>query len=192
MDGQETPGSLERALAPLKDHPHVYAIYGNHDLEGAAHPATIQGLRAVGARLLVDEGVTVETRAGPVHVVGTDFRWRDRQGHLTQLFSTIRRPEGALRVVLTHDPGSFKHIPDGEGDLVLCGHTHGGQVGLVSLGLDWTVVSGWFRYPDHGLWSHGKNRMYVHRGTGHYGFPLRLGVPAEESVLTLSRVGVAS
>jgi predicted MPP superfamily phosphohydrolase len=39
--------------------------------------------------------------------------------------------------------------------------------------------------PDHGLWALGTNRLYVHRGTGHYGFPLRLGVPAEESVLRL-------
>ena len=31
--------------------------------------------------------------------------------------------------------------------------------------------------PDHGLWARGSDRLYVHRGTGHYGFPLRLGVP---------------
>jgi predicted MPP superfamily phosphohydrolase len=37
--------------------------------------------------------------------------------------------------------------------------------------------------PDHGFWAHAENRLYVHRGTGHYGFPLRLGVPAEESLL---------
>ena len=39
------------------------------------------------------------------------------------------------------------------------------------------------RSPDHGLWARGPDRLYVHRGTGHYGFPLRLGVPAEESLL---------
>jgi len=37
--------------------------------------------------------------------------------------------------------------------------------------------------PDHGLWARGVDRLYVHRGTGHYGFPLRLGVPSEESLL---------
>jgi len=37
--------------------------------------------------------------------------------------------------------------------------------------------------PDHGLWARGTDRLYVHRGTGHYGFPLRLGVPAEQSLL---------
>ncbi len=87
--------------------------------------------------------------------------------------------------MLLHDPGAFKHLPEGEGDIVFSGHTHGGQVGLLSLGLPWTFVSGVTSMPDHGLWSRGRDRLYVHRGTGHYGFPLRLGVPAEESLIRL-------
>ena len=92
-----------------------------------------------------------------------------------------------FRVVLLHDPGAFRHLPDGTADLVLSGHTHGGHVGLVSLGLDWTFVNFLAGMPDHGPWSLGRNRLYVHRGTGHYGFPLRLGVPAEESLLEVTR-----
>jgi predicted MPP superfamily phosphohydrolase len=41
------------------------------------------------------------------------------------------------------------------------------------------------KIPDHGLWALGRNRLYVHRGTGHYGFPIRVGVPPEESVLAV-------
>jgi hypothetical protein len=89
-----------------------------------------------------------------------------------------------LRIVLLHDPGAFGSLPPGEGDLVLAGHTHGGQIGLLSLGIPWTVVRSFGgRIPDQGLWARGTDRLYVHRGTGHYGFPLRLGVSAEESVL---------
>ena len=84
-----------------------------------------------------------------------------------------------------HDPGAFIHLPEGEADLVLSGHTHGGQVGLVSLGLPYTMMRAFVKMPDHGLWARGTDRLYVHRGTGHYGFPLRLGVPAEESVLSV-------
>ena len=69
--------------------------------------------------------------------------------------------------------------------MVLAGHTHGGQIGLWSLGAPWTLGRALFAMPDHGLWSRGTDRLYVHRGTGHYGFPLRVGVPAEESVLEL-------
>jgi uncharacterized protein len=39
------------------------------------------------------------------------------------------------------------------------------------------------KVPDHGFWARGNDRLYVHRGTGHYGFPLRLGVPGEQSLL---------
>ena len=54
----------------------------------------------------------------------------------------------------------------------------------MSLGLDWTVLSR-SRWPDHGLFARGSNRLYVHRGNGFYGFPLRVGVPGENSVLEL-------
>ena len=77
-------------------------------------------------------------------------------------------------------------------DWVLSGHTHGGHVGLLSLGLQGTAIR-WIsrgRVPDHGPWVGNGNLLYVHRATGHYGFPLRLGVPAEESVLELWWPGV--
>ena len=73
-------------------------------------------------------------------------------------------------------------------DLVFSGHTHGGQVGLVSLGFNWTVLSR-SRWPDHGLFGRGRSRLYVHRGTGFYGFPLRLGVPGEASVMEINWPG---
>ena len=85
--------------------------------------------------------------------------------------------------MLLHDPGAFVHLPEGEADLVLSGHTHGGQLGLLSLGLPFTLMRLFTRAPDHGFWARGTDRLYVHRGTGHYGFPMRLGVPAEESLL---------
>ena len=87
-------------------------------------------------------------------------------------------------MILLHDPGAFRHLPPGEGDLVLSGHTHGGQVGLLSLGLSWTFLRLFGdKIPDHGFWARGTDRMYIHRGTGHYGFPLRIGVPTEDSLL---------
>ena len=68
-------------------------------------------------------------------------------------------------------------LVDGDGRVPLRG-----QVGLVSLGVDWTVLAR-SRWPDHGLFARGRSRLYVHRGTGFYGFPLRVGVPGEASVL---------
>ena len=59
-----------------------------------------------------------------------------------------------------------------------------GAEARVSFGLDWTVLSR-SRWPDHGLFARGSNRLYVHRGTGFYGFPLRVGVPGELSLIEL-------
>ncbi|MBK9371168.1 MAG: metallophosphoesterase [Deltaproteobacteria bacterium] len=177
-----TRGALAEALSPLKAMPgRVFACRGNHDLEAPEEVA--RSLAAVGARLLIDEAVVVDTPAGKVQLVGADFRFRDRAQHLGALASKYPRVPETLRLWLLHDPMAFTSVPEGEADLTLSGHTHGGQVGLVAFGLDWTVVSGLFGLPDHGLWARGRDRMMIHRGTGHYGFPLRLGVPAEESLL---------
>jgi uncharacterized protein len=184
MESQADPTLLERALAPLKQlEGRVFACFGNHDHE--APEIVRRALSNNGITLLMDDSATVQTGAGLVQLVGMDFVWRERQEHLARVCAAHPRLEGALRIVLLHDPGAFKHLPEGEADLVLSGHTHGGQVGLVSLGLPHTMMRVFVKMPDHGLWARGTDRLYVHRGTGHYGFPLRLGVPSEESVLAV-------
>jgi predicted MPP superfamily phosphohydrolase len=187
MESQETEAHLAEALAPLRALPgRVFACHGNHDHE--APELVARALASAGAQLLVDDAALVETAVGPVQIVGMDFHFARRKERLSAVCARFPRVPGALRLVLLHNPGAFRDLPEGEGDLVLSGHTHGGQIGLVSLGGRWTALRLFVDMPDHGLWARGRDRLYVHRGTGHYGFPLRLGVPAEESLL---RVHVA-
>ncbi len=182
MESHERPDLLAAALAPLKAlEGRTFACLGNHDHE--ALDTVQQALAAAGVKLLVDQAAEVVTPAGAVQILGFDFVWRGRAEHLARVTAAHPRKAGALRLLLLHDPSAFHHLPAGEGDLVLSGHTHGGQVGFVSLGLPWTLMRAFVSAPDHGLWARGVDRLYVHRGTGHYGFPLRLGVPSEESVL---------
>jgi predicted MPP superfamily phosphohydrolase len=185
MEGQGSPGALAEALAPLAPFAgRCFAIFGNHDHEA---PHEVRGaLARHGVRLLVDEEAVAETPIGPVQILGADYVGRGRRAHLESVLAWHPRRPGHLRLLLLHDPLGFRHIPEGAVDLTLSGHTHGGQLGLLSLGLDWTVLrrSAW---PDHGLFALGANRLYVHRGTGFYGFPLRIGVPGELSVLELVR-----
>jgi len=184
MESRADPAVLEEALSPLAAaEGRVFASFGNHDHE--APELVRRALSSCGARLLVDEEARVETPAGPVQILGADFVWRGRAEHLRALCERHPRLDAHLRVVLLHDPGAFAHLPEGHGDLVLSGHTHGGQLGLVTLGLAWTFVSAFTSIPDHGLWARGRDRLYVHRGTGVYGFPLRIGVPGEESLLSV-------
>lgn len=173
---------VSRALEPLRAYEgRVFACHGNHDHE--AREVVRRALARNGIELLVDDATVVETSAGPVQIVGMDFTWRHREAHMRMVCEDHPRVPGALRLVLLHDPGAFPHLPPGEGDLVLSGHTHGGQVGLVSLGSAQTFLSLFTKIPDHGPWARGHDRLYVHRAQGHYGFPIRLGVPAEQSLL---------
>ena len=183
MESQSDADLLLNAMAPLKPlSGKTFACNGNHDHEAPAVVA--RAMKENGIELLVDEAREIETEIGPVQIVGMDFSWRDRAEHLARVCAEYPRKQGVPRIVMLHDPGAFRHLPVGEGDLVLSGHTHGGQVGLLSLGLQWTFLRLFgIKIPDHGFWARGTDRMYVHRGTGHYGFPLRLGVPAEESLM---------
>lgn len=182
MESQRDPAWLAAALAPLKAiEGRCYACLGNHDHEALDTVKT--ALAVNGITLLVDDMAVAETAAGPVEIVGYDFVWRDRAAHMQSVAARFPRTAGAPRVAMLHDPGAFHHLPEGNADLVLSGHTHGGQLGLLRLGLRGTVVSALSQVPDHGQWALGTARLYVHRGTGHYGFPLRIGVPAERSLL---------
>jgi predicted MPP superfamily phosphohydrolase len=186
VESQWSPAPLSYALEPLRElSGRVFACMGNHDHECPELVRT--ALAHAGVELLIDRAVDVSTGAGEVQIVGADHHWRERERALHALARAYPRKPGALRLWLLHDPGAFKCIPEGEADLVLSGHTHGGHLGLLSVGLAHTIVSAATSMPDHGLWSRGPDRLYVHRGTGHYGFPLRIGVPAEESLLEVVR-----
>ncbi len=183
MESRGTPGALEAALAPLREVPgRCFAVFGNHDHE--APEEVRSGLEANGVQLLVDEEARADTAVGPVQILGSDWVRRDPGTHLEGLLTRYPRYPGHLRLLLLHDPAGFPAVASGEVDLTLSGHTHGGQLGLLSMGLDWTVLSR-TRWPDHGLFARGRNRLYVHRGTGFYGFPLRVGVPGEASLLEI-------
>jgi predicted MPP superfamily phosphohydrolase len=185
MEGSGSRGALTEALAPLREVPgRAYAVFGNHDHDHGAPDEVHAALVANGVHLLMDEEIVVATAAGPVQLVGADYVGKGRREHIRELLQRHPRRDGHLRLLLLHDPSIFQHIPVGEVDLTLSGHTHGGQLGLVSLGLDWTILSR-TAWPDHGLFGLGSNRLYVHRGTGFYGFPLRIGVPGEASLLEL-------
>ncbi|MGB1013520.1 MAG: metallophosphoesterase [Nannocystaceae bacterium] len=173
---------VAEALAPLASYRgKVFACHGNHDLE--ARDVVTQAYARHGIRLLVDELVRVQTSAGPVEILGADFVWRGRDLHLQALCEAHPRRSDALRLLLLHDPGAFQYLPEGGADLTLSGHTHGGHMGLLSLGLPHTFISLVSKVPDHGPWSRGRDRLYVHRAQGHYGYPIRLGVPPEHSLM---------
>jgi len=176
-------------LAPLASIAHkTVACLGNHDYE--ALPQTEEALSALKIPLLVDDELVLETKIGKVQIIGADFHFRNPKLRLQELcIKKPRKPDCDAAILLLHNPFHFKYIPNGYADIILSGHLHGGQIGFLTAGLEVTFFSLLRLFgavvPEQGYWGLGTNRIYAHRGTGYNGFPLRLGVPNEESLLEL-------
>eukprot|EP01065_Artemidia_motanka_P029820 TRINITY_DN3588_c0_g1_i1.p1 TRINITY_DN3588_c0_g1~~TRINITY_DN3588_c0_g1_i1.p1 ORF type:complete len:440 (+),score=79.08 TRINITY_DN3588_c0_g1_i1:75-1394(+) len=193
--------NIARGLAPLRDAMpgRVFAGIGNHDYED--YTGIVDVFKRIGVPLLADlpglsESAVATLPCGrQVQVIGSRFVFRGEGGpaeQLEQLLDRNPRPQGVCSsVLLLHNPSHFVHLPESNRvDLCLSGHYHGGQVGLLSLGCNLTILGLFSKMcgvfmPDHGLWGHKTDLCYAHRGTGLYGFPLRVGVPSEESVLVV-------
>ena len=188
---------LAWSLAPLSAlSGRVFACLGNHDLESTAVlDQVISALRSINAKLLRDAEEVVQTEAGLISMVGFDFKWG--VAATKAFFQKHPPPAGAaLRITLLHDPAGFGVIPQSSvRNVVFSGHTHGGHIGLFSLGLQHITTLRIMYSFDNGLWSLRDNLLYVHRGQGFrslFASPItRLGVPPEYAVVDL-RLPVAS
>jgi predicted MPP superfamily phosphohydrolase len=176
-----------RAFEPLSHlQGRLYGCLGNHDYEAQAMVEEM--LREVGVTLLKDEDGIANTPIGPVQIVGTEFYWERAKAAKAQKIAAVARKfheKEHFRIWLVHNPGDFQYFPDGSVDLMFSGHTHGGQLGLQTFGIPFTFFWLFTRSPDYGLWQKGSNLLYVHRGTGYQGFPVRLGVDGELSLVTV-------
>ncbi len=151
--------ALKRLQAPL------LCCLGNHDLP-------VRDRLIAQLPILVDETREV---AG-FTVTGVDFHWKDAKRKLLEALQA-QPPAQGFRVLLAHDPRLGAWVPDDRFDLVLSGHTHGGQVAANMLGLPFSVLrllgvrdQGWF------------GKHYVHRGNHRIGLPPRMGVASEIAI----------
>ena len=113
-------------------------------------------------------------------------------GHGTEVTRGSQAPPEAARcailhICLLHDPTAFVHLPrHALPTLVLSGHTHGGHIGLYSLGLKHATLVRLIGHYDNGLWLNKGNAMWVHRGQGSRSLMsngiTRCGVPSEDSI----------
>jgi predicted MPP superfamily phosphohydrolase len=154
---------LKPGLARL--HAPWLGCLGNHDL-----PVREQLVTSLG--LLVDQ----TTEIAGFSVTGVDFHWTDAEARLREALA--RQPEQkGFAVLLAHDPRLGAWVTTEDFDLVLSGHTHGGQVAANMLGLPVSVLR-LFGVRDQGWFGH----HYVHRGNHRIGLPPRMGVASEIAV----------
>lgn len=187
VDGGVTTNGRE--IAPIADlwaPMGTFFITGNHE-----YYAGIEGwlpeIERRGLEILINEHRLLERPGhdGRLLLAGvTDRGEGDRlRGHASDPVGALEgAPAADARLMLAHRPWS---AVDAEGlgiDLMLCGHTHGGQF------FPWNFVVDLFHPHVRGLNRHRDGMwVYVSRGTGYWGPPLRAGVPAEITHLTLRR-----
>jgi predicted MPP superfamily phosphohydrolase len=118
------------------------------------------------------------------YLAGVDDTWTKRANLDAAL---EERPEGMPTVLLQHDPDRFPHAVKRNVDLVLSGHTHGGQVAVPFLAR-YINASKLAHHFHVGMYTKDTSTLYVHPGLGTTGPPFRLGV-APELVLLRLRAG---
>ena len=169
------------ALRGLNSREGTYFITGNHeyysgDREWAA------ALTDMGIQVLRNRFVTLGDAGGRLDLVGVDdYGQRDaphERGYNLDDALQGRDPERAA-VLLAHQPRGVEEALGRGIGLQLSGHTHGGQMFPVTL-----VVNAAYRYPA-GLFRVGTGHVYVSRGTGFWGPPMRIGSPPEITSITL-------
>jgi predicted MPP superfamily phosphohydrolase len=175
---------LSEAVAPLRDLKSRYGTFfvtGNHDYySGDVQWAA--ALSRMDIQVLRNRLVPIGDRGASFDLVGVDD-WgarnlKPRGGYNLERAIAGRDPDRAS-VLLAHEPANFETAVERGMGLQLSGHTHGGQLFPVTA----LVSLRWLRYK--GLYSHRFGQLYVSRGVGFWGPPLRVGSPPEIVKVTL-------
>ena len=178
-----------------------YAILGNHDI-GTYDPEFNEEDRTINIQkineLIVSSGYTVlndefrvvkigKAKIGMIGVL-TGGRHPDiSHGNLDKAILGLDSVD--LKILLTHDPNHWVESVDKKTDidLTLSGHTHGMQMGIITKNFRWSPAK--YFYPHwNGLYSDGRQYLYVNRGLGTLAIPFRIWMPPEITVITLKKL----
>ena len=168
MDSLRHPAECRELLRSLSGRYGVYGCLGNHDFY-LIDRRKDEFLRASGITVLLDEAV----RFGDLTVLGR----RDRTDPARQPWQALRPEDGEKLLVLDHSPAAWRNYV-GSADLLLCGHTHGGQ----TFPLD-VLQKLLMKYPVYGLKRREGLNVCVTSGAGFWGPPVRVGVCSEAVIL---------
>lgn len=170
--------SCAEMLGRLKARHGVYAVLGNHDHWTDA--ALITDLfRAEGITVLINEGMHFEKNGEAFWLAGVDDTMVGLED-LSLALAGARRDE--MKLLLAHNPIVLRRAARASVDLVLSGHTHGGQVAIRG---ERNTLRGARKRLLKGLGRLGNTQIYVNRGLGTVVLPIRYGCPPEISLLEL-------
>ena len=178
----------------------VYSVFGNHDYGDYSQwnnpEEKIKNLEilkqkhaSLGWRLMLDENILLEKEGEEIALIGVQnisgkSRFRS-YGDLPKAYNGLEK--SLFKILLSHDPSHWdtevrENYPDI--DLMLSGHTHGMQFGVEIPGFKWSPVQ--YVYKQWaGLYKEGNQKLYVNRGFGFIGYPGRVGILPEISMIEL-------
>ena len=186
-----TQRAVVNALTGLRAPFGIFGCLGNHEAWSRTEDSITLMFQQVGIRILRRERVPVSTQGESFNLMGVDFETRRHMAPGSEKF--VRRYlEGVeslvaprtVNILMSHNPDTFDRAAEMGIDLSLAGHTHGGQVALEFVSpeiapsrLVTPYVAGWFQKPG--------GQLYVNRGIGTIGVPMRIGAPPEITVYEL-------
>ena len=195
---------FENALKKLKAKRGIYAILGNHDYgdyvswpDSASKAKDFKNLedfyQKIGWKLLRNEHIVLDINGSSLLIAGVE-NWSatarfHRYGDMVKTMHDA--PQTDVSILLSHDPTHWDNeiVKDyTRFNLTLSGHTHGMQMGFEGFGIKWSpsqyIYKNWA-----GLYNSPKNqndqKLYVNRGLGHIGYPGRVGILPEITLITL-------
>lgn len=159
----------------------VYSVLGNHDTI-----RMVPALEAMGIRMLLNENVVIERQGERIHLAGIDDAHFYRVDNLEKAAESI--PYEEFSILLSHTPEIYRQAAHAGFDVLLSGHTHGGQICLPG-GIPITLDSVLPRSFGAGAWSYGAMAGYTSAGAGSSIVPVRFNCPPEATVHHLRRTG---
>ncbi|MEZ6143303.1 MAG: metallophosphoesterase [Zavarzinella sp.] len=177
----QLPPCLE-AVSTLSAPLGVFAVPGNHDMqaEGRVYRDAVRNTPLID---LTNRAVKVAIGTDELWFAGVDDLWWGKPD-LSQALQDV--PKDAEIVLLSHNPDFAELRPNPRVGLILSGHTHGGQAYLPPLGSAWMPSQFGTKYQA-GLVQGPASQVFVSRGLGEAGVPLRFNCPPEINLLTLTR-----
>jgi predicted MPP superfamily phosphohydrolase len=170
---------IDALRARLK--PPVYGILGNHD-----SIRMVPAMEAMGIRMLFNECEIITHGDQTIHLAGIDDAHFYRADDIGKAAAQI--PRDAFSILLAHTPESYRQAADAGFDLMLSGHTHGGQLCLPG-GFPIKLEARLPRSMGAGAWCYSGIAGYTSVGAGTSLLPVRLNCPPEITLHTLRRAG---
>jgi len=177
-----TFGEIDAAMAQMRTlctvlKQPVYAVLGNHD-----SIRMVPALEDMGIAVLLNESLPISRRGSAIHLAGIDDAHYYRVDNIEK--SAQKIPLDSTAILLSHTPEIYRQAAHAGFDLMLCGHTHGGQICLPG-GIPVTLDSRCPRYMGAGAWRYHDMTGYTSAGAGTSIVNVRLNCPPE---ITLHRL----